>query len=57
MKYRGSFRLLNSAAPPPTRPRPLAIIVPAHVTPEVQELHLPVYHYLCRAVEAHFFPE
>ena len=31
------------------------IDVPGESTAEVQELHVPVYHYLCRAVEAHFF--
>jgi D-sedoheptulose 7-phosphate isomerase len=35
----------------------ICIIAPARTTAEVQELHLPVYHYLCRAVEAHFFPD
>ena len=25
-------------------------------TYRVQELHLPVYHWLCAAVEEHFFP-
>ena len=29
--------------------------VPSAITPEVQELHLPVYHALCAALEAHFF--
>lgn len=33
----------------------IAICVPADSTPEIQELHLPVYHYLCAAVEAHVF--
>ncbi len=33
----------------------VAIIVPNDVTPDIQELHLPVYHYLCKAVESHFF--
>jgi D-sedoheptulose 7-phosphate isomerase len=33
----------------------VCIRVPATMTPEIQELHLPVYHYLCAAVEAHFF--
>ena len=33
------------------------IRVPADITAEVQELHLPVYHALCRAVEGHFFVE
>lgn len=31
------------------------IDVPGESTAEVQELHVPVYHHLCRAVEAHFF--
>lgn len=31
------------------------IPVPETETFKVQELHLPVYHYLCAAVEAHFF--
>ena len=31
--------------------------VPAASTAEAQELHVPVYHYLCRALEARFFPE
>jgi len=34
----------------------VCILVPGERTPEVQELHVPVYHYLCRAVEARFFP-
>ena len=33
------------------------IDVPGESTPEVQELHVPVYHHLCRAVEAHFFSD
>ena len=33
------------------------IRVPETSTPAVQELHLPVYHALCAAVEAHFFRE
>ena len=33
------------------------ICVPRNQTYQVQELHLPVYHYLCAAVESHFFPE
>ncbi len=33
----------------------IAIRVPERETFKVQELHLPVYHYLCAAVEAHFF--
>jgi len=31
------------------------IDVPGESTADTQELHLPVYHYLCRALEAHFF--
>lgn len=30
----------------------LAVIVPGKLTPDVQELHLPVYHAICREVEA-----
>ena len=33
----------------------ICICVPETETFKVQELHLPVYHYLCAAVEAHFF--
>ena len=35
----------------------VAICVPETETFKIQELHLPVYHYLCAAVEAHFFGE
>lgn len=35
----------------------ICICVPETETFKVQELHLPVYHYLCAATEAHFFPE
>ncbi|MGL5722544.1 MAG: D-sedoheptulose-7-phosphate isomerase [Brevinema sp.] len=31
------------------------ICVPATSTPDVQELHLPIYHYLCAALEDRFF--
>ncbi len=31
------------------------IKVPAKWTPEVQELHLPVYHTICQIIEYHFF--
>lgn len=34
-----------------------AICVPAAETPEIQELHLPVYHCLCRMLEDTFFGE
>ena len=33
----------------------ICIRVPETETFKVQELHLPVYHYLCAATEAHFF--
>lgn len=33
----------------------LCLRVPAKETPAVQELHLPVYHTLCAAVERYFF--
>lgn len=33
----------------------ICIRVPEKETFKVQELHLPVYHYLCAAVEGHFF--
>jgi len=33
----------------------ICIRVPESETFKIQELHLPVYHYLCAAVEAHFF--
>ncbi len=35
----------------------VAITVPENETFKIQELHLPVYHYLCAAVEQHFFGE
>jgi D-sedoheptulose 7-phosphate isomerase len=35
----------------------IAIDAPGETTPDVQELHVPIYHYLCRAIEARFFPE
>lgn len=34
----------------------ICIRVPETETFKIQELHLPVYHYLCAAAEAHFFP-
>ena len=33
----------------------VAICVPAHETPRIQELHLPVYHALCMALESALF--
>jgi D-sedoheptulose 7-phosphate isomerase len=35
----------------------VAVRVPADNTPEIQELHLPVYHALCLALEERFFGE
>lgn len=35
----------------------VALCVPEKETYKIQELHLPVYHYICAAVEAHFFAE
>jgi D-sedoheptulose 7-phosphate isomerase len=39
-----------------TRLADVAVRVPAVEVPAVQELHLPVYHAICEAIEAHFFP-
>ena len=33
----------------------VTINVPADETYKIQEFHLPIYHYLCAATEAHFF--
>jgi len=33
----------------------VSVLVPAKSTPEVQELHLPIYHALCEMLEAFFF--
>jgi D-sedoheptulose 7-phosphate isomerase len=33
----------------------VAICAPADVTPQIQELHLPIYHTLCAMLEEHFF--
>lgn len=35
----------------------VAIIVPLQETYQIQELHLPIYHALCLALEARFFPD
>lgn len=32
----------------------ILINVPASSTPKIQELHLPIYHYICQKVEASF---
>ena len=33
------------------------INVGGNCTPQIQELHLPVYHVLCQTLEYHFFDE
>jgi D-sedoheptulose 7-phosphate isomerase len=33
----------------------VSVLVPAKATPQVQELHLPIYHALCEMLEAFFF--
>ena len=33
----------------------LLIEVPSHSTPRIQELHMPIYHYLCERVEHSIF--
>lgn len=35
----------------------IAICVPEGETYKIQELHLPVYHWICASVERHFFEE
>ena len=35
----------------------IVVAVPESETFRIQELHLPIYHYLCAAVEAEMFPE
>ena len=35
----------------------VCIVAPGDATAGVQESHLPIYHYLCREIEAHFFSE
>jgi len=35
----------------------VTIRVPERSTPRIQELHLPVYHWLCESLEEHFFPD
>ena len=35
----------------------VTVRVPEHETFKIQELHLPIYHYLCASVEAAFFEE
>jgi D-sedoheptulose 7-phosphate isomerase len=33
----------------------ICIDAPGETTADVQEMHVPVYHYLCRAIEERFF--
>lgn len=33
------------------------VLTPSHSTPEIQEYHLSIYHYLCQKVEKNNFPE
>ena len=33
----------------------VCVTVPENETYKIQELHLPIYHYICAAVEGHFF--
>jgi D-sedoheptulose 7-phosphate isomerase len=33
----------------------VAVVIPEHATPRIQELHLPVYHWLCESLEERFF--
>lgn len=35
----------------------VCMIVPAQVTADIQEYHIPVYHTLCAMLEEHFFPD
>ncbi len=35
----------------------VCLIAPREITAEIQELHLPLYHALCGALEEHFFGE
>ena len=34
----------------------VCLIVPARMTADIQEFHLPIYHALCAMLEEHFFP-
>lgn len=34
----------------------VCLVVPAGVTADIQELHLPIYHALCAMLEEYFFP-
>ncbi len=54
-KRMGVIALMGEADAPLASFADVAIRVPCTETFKVQELHLPVYHALCAAVEAHFF--
>jgi D-sedoheptulose 7-phosphate isomerase len=55
------LRHVSTVALTGAKPSPLSeladvtVQVPSDNTPEVQELHLPIYHALCIALEDHFF--
>ncbi len=34
----------------------VCLIVPAQMTADIQEFHLPIYHALCAMLEDYFFP-
>lgn len=53
----GTIALTGSVGEPAVSLADVAVRVPETVTFRVQEYHLPVYHALCAAVEAHFFEE
>jgi len=33
----------------------VSTVVPSNITPEIQELHLPIYHTFCAMLEEEFF--
>lgn len=45
----------GSAPSPLSELADVSVLVPAACTPQVQELHLPIYHALCEMLEAFFF--
>ena len=53
----GAIVLTGGVGEPAASLADVAVRVPETVTYRVQEYHLPVYHGLCAAVEAHFFQE
>ena len=34
----------------------VCLVVPAQMTADIQEFHLPIYHALCAMLEDYFFP-